>query len=51
MISIDMASVSNECLKAIFAVVHLYKEFELGTLIDLKEFIPEPYPTIGIDKV
>ena len=42
---------SNECLKSIFAIVYLYKEFELGSIIDLKEFIPEPYPVIGVEKL
>lgn len=46
-----MNKVSEDCVKAIFAIVELYKDFELDQFIDLKEFLPEPYPIIGIDKL
>jgi hypothetical protein len=43
--------VSDECLAAIYSIVHLYKDLGLEEYIDLKEFIPEPYPVIGIEKL
>ncbi len=46
-----MRTVSEESIQAIFGIVHLYRDFELYNYIDLKEFIPEPYPEIGIDKL
>ena len=46
-----MNKVSDECLAAIYSIVHLYKDLGLEEYINLKEFIPEPYPVIGTEKL
>ncbi len=31
--------------------MHLYRDLELNELVDLAQFIPEPFPVIGADKL
>ena len=50
MLENNPTKISNECVLAINTLIFVYDKMQLKEFVNLSEFIPEPHPTVPIQK-